>query len=143
MKRTIATTVNGAVGYEYDDYLEFCEMNRMTPGQKDSVEFYEWVDEEVSINYESDMENIKFCDAYNVPVVLTGTLGLWDGRHEILPIRFDSVHDAIVRCFSQSIQDIEVIWEDGTIKVYAYHHDGTNVFEINAESEEKLPYLYE
>lgn len=143
MKRTIATTVNGAVGYEYEDYLEFCEMNRLTPVQKDSAEFYEWVDEAVSINYDSDMENIKFCDAYNVPVVVTGTLGLWDGSHEILPRKFDSVHDAIVRCFSQSINDIEVIWEDGTITVYAYHHDGTNVFEINAESGESLPYLYE
>ena len=141
MKRTIATTVNGAVGYDYEDYLEYCEMNRLTPGEKESVAFYEWVAEEVSINYESDMENIKYFEPYNVPVILTGTLGLYDGRPEITPRRFDSVHDAIERCFSSSISDIEVIWEDGTITVYAYHHDGTNIFEINAEN--RLPYLYE
>lgn len=143
MKRTIATTVNGAVDYDYEDYLEFCEINRLTPGKKESAEFYKWVCEEVSINYESDMENIKFCDEYNVPVVVTGTLGLYDGRCEIIPIRFDSVHDAIESCFRGSIQDVEVIWEDGSITMYAYHHDGTNIYEINAENGESLPYLYE
>jgi hypothetical protein len=107
---------------------------------------------------ESDMENIEDCKAYNVPVVVMGTLGLWWGRPEIKPERYESVADAINDCIVRSdTQDAHVEFNDGVILVDCYHHDGCNSFTIKALSKKgiakqyaeykehdfkRLPYLY-
>lgn len=114
--------------------MEFCEDNDITPGDEDSDEFYEWCREEADNNFEADMENIKACKEYNVPVVVTGRLGLWDGSHEIMPVVFPSVYAAIQQMLDRSIHDIEVKYDDGEIYVKAYHHDGCNWYFINALS---------
>jgi len=104
------------------------------------------------------MENIESCTEYNVPVVLTGTLGLWWGHPEIKPERFESVADAIHRCINGSnCNEIHVEYNDGVITVDCYHHDGCNSFTIKALSKKgiakqyaeykehdfkRLPYLY-
>ena len=155
MKHTLLTTSTD--GYSYEDYLEYCEMNDMEPGDKDSMEFFEWLEDAARMDYEADLYHIMHCKSYNVPVVVCGTVGLWNGRHEIVPTRVESVYEAIQRCYGRSIDDLEAVWEDGVITVYAYHHDGTNVFEINALNKKgiakknaeykphdlkKLPYFY-
>ena len=154
-KFTILT--NSTDGFDYDEYVDFCEVNGIEPQGEDSDAFYEWCEEESQVNFECDMENIKDCKQYNVPVVVTGSLGLWDGRHEIVPTRMDSVYDAIQKCISNDICYVDVEYNDGEIKVSAAHHDGTNHFTINALSKKgiekvgddykphdvkRLPYLY-
>lgn len=141
MKRMILTT--DVEGFTYDEYLDYCEANGFKAAEEESSAFYEWAQEEVDINYESDMDNIVNFGPYNVPVLITGELGLWNGRHEIVPVEKDSVAAAIEACFGRSINDINVEWIDGEIIVHAYHHDGTNVFTINAKDGGNLPYLYE
>lgn len=133
-------------GFTYEEYKLWCKENGTRPKKDGSQEFYDWRVSESRFNFECDMDNIKCFEAYNVPVMVTGTLGLWDGRHEIVPTRKESVHEAIEACFGRSINDIVVSWVDGEIVVRALHHDGTNVFSINALSEDgqkSLPYLYE
>ena len=157
MKHTIATTINDPAGYDYRDYVDYCEMNGVEAQPDGSDDFLDWVDEEVRINWEEDIDNIRMCKDYNVPVVICGTLGLWDGRHRIAPVRVDSVYQAIRLCSGRDIEDVEVVWNDGVIMVYAHHHDGCNIFEISALNKKgqakkyadykphdvkKLPYLY-
>ena len=128
--------------FEYESYEEFCEDNDIEPQGEDSDDFYEWCSEEADNNYESDMDNIKCHKEYNVPVTISGKLGLWDGKHEIVPVEMDSVYDAIVKCYSRDIDRLKVTYEDGVIVVYATHHDGTNIFQIKPTNGQRFNYLY-
>ena len=154
-KFTILT--NRTDGFDYEEYLDFCEMNDIEPGGKDSDKFHEWCNEESQVNFDCDMENIKNCKQYNVPVLVTGTLGLWDGKHEIVPTREKSVYDAIQRCILNDFCYIDAEFNDGRINVSVAHHDGMNTFTIVALSKKgqdkvgedykpcdmkRLPYLY-
>lgn len=136
MRHIIATTSDR---YSYEDYLDYCEGNRMTPAEDGSAVFYEWCQEDAESCFLEDLENIK--EFYDEPVIVRGTLGLWDGKHEIVPSRKESVYDAIKDCYS-GCEDVDVEWDDGVIVVRAYHHDGCNVFEICAEDDGYLKYLY-
>ena len=153
-KFTLATT--DVEGFTYDEYLDFCEANDIEPGSDTSLEFYDWCAEEANINWEDDMCCIKACKEYGVPVLITGTLGLWWGRPEIEPVRQESVYEAIQKCMGGA-DTVTVEWEDGQINVYAGHHDGCNCFTIKALSKKgqakqntpykscdvkRLPYLY-
>lgn len=121
--------------FEYESYEEFCEGNGIEPQGEDSTDFYNWCGEEAEEQYNCDMDEIRSCKKYNVPCVITGHLGLWDGKHEICPVKMDSIYDAIIRCYGRdTTSNLKVNFEDGKIVVYYSHHDGTNVFTICALS---------
>lgn len=128
--------------YGYDEYVQECEDNEIEPAEENSHEFYMWCDEMAQADYECDMDNIKCHKPYNIPVTITGVLGLWDGKHEIVPVEMDSVYDAINKCYGRDINHIKAFYEDGAIKVLAMHHDGTNVFYIKPTNGGRLKYLY-
>lgn len=151
---TLATTDTD--GWSYEDYKEWCEDNGIEPEDENSDGFWEWCREETDLNWESDLENIKSCKEYDVPCIITGTLGLWWGRPTIKPERMESVYDAILRCIGEA-DIVTVQWNDGVVTVDAYHHDGCNCFTIKALSKKgiakqyaeykdydtkRLPYLY-
>ena len=138
-KFVILTSRYDEDGFDWADYEEFCEVNGYTPTKKG---YTQWVAQEIQDNYEQDLENIKDCKQYNVPVLITGRLGLWDGSHEIVPVVETSVHSAIKRMLGRDINDIDAEFNDGKIIVNAYHHDGTNTFEIRALSKKGLGYQY-
>lgn len=145
-KGTFTILTTSTDGFEYSEYLDFCEDNDIEPGDENSDEFWEWCREEANINYEYDLEEIRRCKQYDVPVLVTGHLGLWDGKPEIAPVVFPNVYDAIVEMFARDIDDIEAKFVDGEIRVYAYHHDGCNCFTINALStkgQRKAGYYYD
>lgn len=121
-------------GFEYSDYVEHCEANGIVPQGKESNDYFRWCEDETEINFEADLDNIEGHTAYNVPVILTGFVGRWDGQHEICPVSFNSVADAIKACFGNDILDIEVFFDDGKLEVSAHHHDNTNKFTIRALS---------
>ena len=159
-KYTILKSEIDTDGFDREDYIDFCEDNGIEPGVGDDFEhnFFDWCAEETQAYYEACMDNIEFCAEYNVPVVVTGTLGLWWGHPEIKPERFESVADAIRRCINGSNCDnVLVEFNDGVITVDCYHHDGCNSFIIKALSKKgiakqyaeykehdfrRLPYLY-
>lgn len=152
---TLATTEIDQ--FTYEEYEDWCEDNGIEPDSDTSEDFYKWCYDEAEVNWESDMDNIKSCKEYNVPCLITGTLGLWWGRPTIQPERMESVYDAIQKCFGRDIDQVTVQWIDGAVVVDAYHHDGCNRFTIKALSKKgvarqsgeyqkwdtkRLPYLY-
>ena len=156
-KFTLLTTEIDTDAYSREDYEEWCEMNGIEPTDNED-DFFDYCAEETRDNYESDMDNIESCREYKVPVVVTGTLGLWNGRRKIMPERFESVGDAISQCISRSDSiSMYAEYNDGRILVDCYHHDGCNRFSIRALSKKgvakqyaeykehdfkRLPYLY-
>ena len=155
-KFVILTSDVESSGFTREDYEEWCRDNEIEPG--DDYDFYEYCAEETALNFEADMDNIESCKEYNVPVVVSGTLGLWWGHPEIEPMRYESVADAIHDCMERSDNDYVIVeYNDGVITVEAYHHDGCNCFTIKALSKKgiakqyaeykdhdfkRLPYLY-
>ena len=156
-KFTLLTSEIDTDAYTREDYEEWCEMNDFEPTD-DEDDFFDYCAEETQANYESDMHNIESCKEYNVPVAVTGTLGLWWGHPEIKPERYESVADAIHDSIERSDSyDVLVEYNDGVITVNCYHHDGCNSFTIKALSKKgiakqyaeykehdfkRLPYLY-
>ena len=120
--------------FEYESYEEFCEGNDIEPQGEDSTGFLLWCYEEAEEQYNNDMTEIRCCKEYNVPCIITGGLGLWDGHHDIIPTKADSVYDAIEKCCGRD-GHLKVNFEDGAIVAYFSHHDGTNVFTIRALTE--------
>ena len=155
-KFTILESEVSTNGFDYEDYIDFCKENGIEPGN--DSDFFNWCAEETQANYEADMDNIKTCEQYNVPVLVTGSLGLWFGRPSIRPEKYDSVADAIIDCMNRSdCYDVHAEFNDGVILLDCYHHDGCNTFTIRALSEKgkrkqwaaykdhdfkRLPYLY-
>lgn len=154
-KFTLATTQLDADDFCREDYEEWCDINNIEPGDEDA--FYEWCREETDMNFEADMDNIETCKEYNVPVLITGHLGLWWGKPEIDAVRCETVIEAVNKCLRSADYGAIIEWEDGAIKVYSYHHDGCNCFTIKALSKKglakqdapykaydtkRLPYLY-
>ena len=154
-KFTILSSEVDTDAFDREHYMDCRKVYGIEPGDED--DFYDWCAEETQANYEADMDNIESCDEYNVPVVLTGTLGLWWGRTVIRPERFESVADAIRRCIARDIDEVHAEYNDGVILVDCYHHDGCNSFTIKALSKKgiakrfaeykghdfkRLPYLY-
>ena len=162
---TLATT--DILQFDYLDFKDWYLDNYDVEDEDEipdehSSEFWDWCADE----WECDLDNIKCCGKYNVPCVITGTLGLWNGRPDIIPVKMDSVYDAIMKIARSGVDDIDVKFVNGIIEVQGHHHDGTNCFEIhaltqagirrfeNAESRyedvnevkpymvKKLPYLY-
>lgn len=74
--------------------------------------------------------NWAFSSLKNARVVVSGSLGLWDGAHTIEPKEFDNLYEAIQQCIGKS--DYVKIEENryGGFNIYASHHDGTNHFII-------------
>lgn len=138
---TILTTSTD--GWSYEDYKEWCEDNGREPEGEGSDDFWEWCREEADLEFEADLVNINSCKEYNIPVVLTGTLGLWWGRPEIKPMVFDSVFDALMHIRETDICEMEAKFVDGEIQVTGLHHDGTNCFTIKALSAKGQRKMYQ
>ena len=133
----IATTVVDYNSYR-DDYEGFCVDMGCEPSEE---RFQLWCENETRMNWEDDIMNIRDHEAYNVPVKISGTLGLWWGHPEIKPVNEKSVYDAILRCIA-ACDDAVVKFNDGKIEVEAMHHDGKNCFTISRADGKRFEYLY-
>lgn len=80
--------------------------------------------------------NIAYSSLKNTKCVLKGELGLWDGKHKICPMEFNSIEEAILAC----MEDSNEIYEDqyGNLCINAYHHDGMNHFVIKRKTDKGL-----
>ena len=114
--------------------LDYCEMysiniDELSPFEKYDIEdkFIQW-----------DLEDFKFSLndlTSKFGYIVTGVVELWNGKHEIEPVVFDTIEDIINRITSSDSDYLEVVAYKGYIKVYSSHHDGTNVFEIRELNE--------
>jgi hypothetical protein len=126
----------------YSDYVEWCEgCADCEPQGENSEDFWDWSNETRQMDFDGLLANVSYSDESKVPCIITGQLGLWNGRPTIHPVLCDNVHDAIMRCLG-SCDDIKVVLENGALSVYAYHHDGTNHFTIHKLSESGKERLY-
>ena len=114
-----------------DDEFDQEEMDELN---MNSVEYSAYCAERAAENFECDLYNIKTHKPWAVPVVVTGTLGLWWGHPEIKPERIESVYEAIQKCIGSDGDYVKVEFNDGKLDVQVSHHDGTNCFTIRALS---------
>lgn len=141
----------------YEDYVENCEINDCEPAEEDSQDYWDWVNETRAM-YWDDLKMNMCYSKIDYPLIITGSLGLWDGRHTIQPMIIESegygrkfttcdytgyelpsIKKAVEKaCSGRSVEDFDVTYEDGVIYVNCYHHDGTNRFEIHKLSKKGI-----
>lgn len=115
----------------YDSYVEYCkECLGCEPSDENSEEYWDYVNEMNESEYVSMRENMAYSKQCQCPVIITGKLGLWDGKHEIYPVRCDTLYDAISEC-SKNADSVKVEYQDGVVRVHSYHHDGCNSYQIH------------
>lgn len=119
---------------EYDEYKENCEANGFEPQAENSKDYWDYVSERRALEYDDFILNMENSAQAEQPCILTGSCGLWDGTHEIMPHKFSDVLSAVKKAYG-SLDDLIVSQEDGVIKVEALHHDGRNRFEIRPLTE--------
>jgi len=108
-----------------DFYKEFCDENGLTHSEDDYTRF---VYDEIDFEWNEFNSNIP----NNERAIVTGTLGLWNGTHEINPFEC-TLGEAVGKCCN-SADTIKFEIEnddDDFITVTASHHDGTNRFQIH------------
>ncbi len=111
-------------------------------------------EDNIADGYEYDLINEDLKALYNRMmdgfngIMITGCLGLWDGPHDIMPVRAETFDD-FMKMFDKDIRafEISLVDEDtdvselqrysaqwkrsarkGSIVVKAWHHDGCNIF---------------
>jgi len=85
------------------------------------------------IDYDDFMADIKRADKEYESYIITGNLGLWDGKKEIYPEYVTSLVKAIEKCLDKC-DDYIVYLNNGKLEVEGLHHDGRNTFMISAFS---------
>ena len=86
---------------------------------------------------ENFFDNIRYSSIKHEKVVILGTLGLWDGKHEIEPFVCDDIEKAINKCICKA-DDYIIKQENGFVLVESYHHDGINEFMIKLLNEKGI-----
>lgn len=88
------------------------------------------LESEAGLAYQFMMDELIEMQDVKREATITGKLGLWDGVHEIEPVKCSTFYEAVIRCIG-NCDDFEVIKTGNkTIHVNAYHHDGCNRFKI-------------
>jgi hypothetical protein len=131
-KQKIYTLVNTDVTkYTYQDYLDFCECNEIEPQMEDSNDFWEWCSEQADFDLECEKENMNVGKIGNRDFLISGHLGLWNGKPQIKYVVVHGLVNAIEKCWRGCDDgDAKLNTESGVIEVHGYHHDGTNCFEL-------------
>ena len=154
MSKKIFTLLDTTEMLEYADYVNFCEANEITPEPENSDDYWNWVSEERQHNVEDFLLNLQYAKINEEPVMITGSLGLCDGRREIYPMlvkgseyekrnngewkyKNPAIKNAIEKCMN-GMDDVKVEYANGDIVVHGYHHDGTNIFTIHKLSKKGM-----
>lgn len=133
-------------GYTYEDFVEYVKDENWDMSEdeldipsEDSEEYHEWLHTVVEDDIDCFFTNLKYSmGVVHDPCVITGTLGLWDGRHTIFPTECNELAEAIRKC-CENCNEFQVSIEDGVVYVEASHHDGVNKFEIRLKDGSDYP----
>ena len=115
--------------FTYDEYKDVCEDNDWEVHEENSSDYWEQINILSEWDWDAFISNMEYSKYGNDKVMIVGTLGLWDGRHNIKAEVANNVVDAIEKCVGSS-DDVEVRLIDGHLEVIGKHHDGTNCFDI-------------
>lgn len=132
MSRTLYDNHNINYTEWFEAFKEYCMDNDIdhTQYDEDSERFINWLYDSLSMDWDDLITNIKYDKNNNVDCVVTGSLGLWDGRHDIDAKHFPTLDKAINACVS-GCDCIIIAENEGVIDIKGIHHDGTNNFEIH------------
>lgn len=116
--------------YDEDQYRECCDLE---PDEEiDNDSYWDWVNDAICAIWENFLYECHMHMPDNA-VLVTGTSGLWNGVHEIIPtvVRGDEKECALVKavymCQVNGQSETEVWLEpDGTVSIDVTHHDGSN-----------------
>ena len=72
-----------------------------------------------------------------IPCIVTGVLGRWDGKHEIYPEEFDTIEEAVHRCFNSNTFDYKIYQHGNEYWLEAKHHDDINRYIITPKQDEE------
>lgn len=118
-----------------EEIKDYCEANELEVPEENSTKYWELVSDFRDRDWEDFEENLECSRKLPGQVVITGELGLWDGRHEIIPVLADMAGDPIkfFERFTRNCgSDCEIAigyGKDGLF-VTVSHHDGTNRFRV-------------
>lgn len=123
----------------FEEFKDYCECNDIdhTQYDEDSEFFHNWVADTLEIEWDDLMCNIRHSGTINCPCMVVGTLGLWHGKVDITPKRFERLDDAIFACI-KDCGYIVIKDNDGVLSISGTHHDGTNHFNIYKLNEQGL-----
>ena len=123
----------------FEEFKDYCEDNGIdhTQYDEDSEFFHNWVNDTLSMEWDDLIYNIRHNDTIDCPCLVVGTLGLWHGKVDINPRRFEKLEDAINTCIN-GCEYIVIEDNDGVVSISGTHHDGTNRFTIYKLNEQGL-----
>ena len=97
-----------------------------------SSDYYLYADdgEELDYDYNAAKEDLQYlCDEYSTSMILTGSMGLWSGNHDVSPQIVANLEDVIDRLSdTETLKILE--GDDGYLEIYNYHHDGCNIYSV-------------
>lgn len=64
----------------------------------------------------------------DIPVEISGIVGRWDGKHEIMPIVMNDIKETFNKCVDGMDYFEMIQTEPDKIELHASHHDGTDNF---------------
>lgn len=135
-KHLLYTTDAKKAGYTFEEYknwlIESGNVSYEEIPYKEDEDFYEWANQSLTDDYHAFESNVKHCE-YNTECYVTGSVGAWDGRHEIMKTECDSLLRAIRKCIDDQ-DDFEIFANGNAVYVDSYNHDsqyhGGNHFKI-------------
>ena len=128
-----------------DELREHCELNEIEVPEEGSSEYWDWVATFQEWDWQDFVENLKCSRRRPEKVVITGTLGLWDGRHEIVPVLTDMDDpEKFLGLFTRNCgcdYRVRVGYDEDGLYVSTSHHDGTNCLHIREVTPDGLEYI--
>lgn len=124
-----AWLIDSDTEFNYEDYVQYCDDEGIEPAAEDSDEHRRWEETQRQAYYEDDLANCRASSILGkARFFLTGVLGLWNGRKEIVPVIYDDF-DAMMRDVIGNDQcTLRATYDTRCITFTVSHHDGTNVF---------------
>lgn len=133
MKKQNLVLCDTTIVPSYEDYKDWCEMNEVEPQSEDSDDYWRFVYNTQSDEWEDLIMNVRYSKLNFQKWVITGSLGLWYGTRDISPRVSDSLESALRLCCNG---DDAIVKKCGSrLKVQVLHHDGRNNFELRALSD--------
>ena len=157
-KITNVVTLIDTYNRNEEDYYElfkdcFYEDNYIIEGEGDDMtavpkvsglvhDFSDWYTAQCEIEDEEFWNSFRSAmKDRTLDCVVTGSLGLWDGKHKIYPT-CGELMEMIDKCLKDAYDYVLKI-ENNVLYIENHHHDGTNYYEIrlvNGENYDKIVY---
>ena len=133
-KFTILDTDSSNYPYEY--YVMYRRGAKQKVMKEDSVGYQKWIREMKEYDIKEMLRNFKDSNLAKRPLLLTGTIQTWNGKKNIYPAFVETtkkkpaINAILEKCMS-GMDDIKIEYDNGQIKLYCKHHDGTNEFTVS------------